>query len=334
VSEPSGGNGVQHVPVGSDEGDLRLDRWFKRHYPNIGHGRLAKLLRTGQIRIDGRRVKAGDRVQPGQDIRIPPLPASSKPPTTRRLKLEIDPEEAVWIQSTVLHRDDHVLAINKPPGLAVQGGTGTKRHLDAMLDCLRFDAADRPRLVHRLDKDTSGVLLLARSARAATKLTSLFRDRETLKTYWALVVGVPSPKKGHIDMALEKRGGGGAEKIVPDEDGRTAQTDYAVVEIAARRAAWLAMRPITGRTHQLRVHAAEALGTPVLGDGKYGGRNAFLGGFANKLHLHARSIVISHPVDGKTLSVTAPLPDHMAESWKFLGFDEASAENPFDDSPA
>jgi 23S rRNA pseudouridine955/2504/2580 synthase len=229
----------------------------------------------------------------------------------------------------VLYRDEEVLAIDKPAGLAVQGGTETTHHLDGMLDALRFEASERPRLVHRLDKDTSGVLLLARTARAAAWLAEAFRRKETRKLYWAVVVGVPRPTEGKIDMALEKLPGRMGERVVPDEEGRRAVTRYAVVEHAGKKAAWLALMPVTGRTHQLRAHCA-AIGTPILGDGKYGGAEAFLtgSGLPRQLHLHARRIRVPRP-QGAWIDVTAPLPPHMRTTWSFFGFNPKSDVDPF-----
>ncbi len=323
---------VQTLTVAEDEADIRLDRWFRRRFPELTHGRLEKLLRTGQVRVDGARAKSSARLAAGQAIRVPPLGEAPRPaaPAPRPPSAE----DAAWVQGLVLHRDDHVIAIDKPAGLATQGGTGTTRHLDALLDALRFGAAERPRLVHRLDRDTSGVLLLARSARAAAFLARAFQARETQKTYWAIVVGVPRPERGRIDLALAKHGGPKGERVEPDaEEGRRAVTDYAVVERAGNRAAWLALRPHTGRTHQLRVHCA-ALGTPVLGDGKYGGKDAEIPGVvaARRLHLHAREIVIAHPAGGR-LAVAAPLPDFMRETWRFLGFETSLRADPFADAP-
>ena len=231
----------------------------------------------------------------------------------------------------VLYKDDDVIVLDKPAGLAVQGGTGTKRHLDAMLDALRF-GADRPRLVHRLDRDTSGVLLLARTANAAAKLTAAFRSRAARKIYWAAVAGVPHPAEGRIDLPLAKAGGPKGERVAADEEeGQRAVTRYRVADRAGKRAAWLVLEPETGRTHQLRVHA-EAMGTPILGDGKYGGRDAFLkgGSVSPKLHLHARAIRLPHPRGGQ-IEVAARLPPHMAETWRFFGFDPARESHPFGD---
>ncbi|MGB8276046.1 MAG: RluA family pseudouridine synthase [Alphaproteobacteria bacterium] len=323
-------SGVKTVAVAADEAGLRLDRWFRRHCPDLPHGRLEKLLRTGQIRVDGRRAKANLRLAPGQSIRLPPLgeaPAAAARPRPVPAPSERETEA---LRALVLHRDDDVLALNKPPGLAVQGGTGTRRHLDQMLDALRFGAKERPRLVHRLDKDTSGVLLLGRTAAAAAKLAEAFRRRETRKVYWALVVGVPKIHRGKITLPLAKAGGPRREKVVPaEEEGRRAVTVYAVIEAAGRRAAWLALMPETGRTHQLRVHCAE-LGTPIVGDGKYGGAAAFLAadGLSKKLHLHAREIAVPHPRGG-VLKVVAPLPEHMRRAWAFFGFDPDYAGDPF-----
>lgn len=310
---------VQSLTVADGEGELRLDRWFKRHFPELSHGRLEKLLRTGQVRVDGKRATAGARLAPGQVIRVPPLVPTTPKPEPR----PIDEREAAALRRLVLHRDDDVIALDKPAGLAVQGGTGTPHHLDAMLDALRFDADERPRLVHRLDRDTSGVLLLARTAAVAAHLAETFRDKESEKVYWAVVVGVPAPRYGRIDRSMAKRRGHGGERVAIDgEDGQRAITDYRILDAAGRRAAWLELKPVTGRTHQLRVHCL-AIGTPILGDGKYGGANAFVPGaeLPRQLHLHARAITVPHPRGG-TLAVTAPLPVHMRETFGYFGFTE------------
>lgn len=308
--------------VSADEADLRLDRWFRRHYPWLGHGKLEKLLRTGQVRIDGGRAKAATRLEVGQAIRIPPLgepPKDDDRPRAPKLA-KASPERIAELEAAVLHRDDAVIVLNKPAGLATQGGTGLTEHLDGLLGYLKFGAAERPRLVHRLDKDTSGVLLLARSASAAAKLAEALRKRDAHKLYWALVMGVPEHRMGKIDLPLAKLAGGAGERMVYDEDeGKNAVSLYRTIDTAGKRAAWLGMAPLTGRTHQLRVHAA-AMGTPIVGDGKYGGAEAFLtGGVSRKLHLHARGIKLAHP-DGGKLEVRAPLPPHMAATWDFLGF--------------
>jgi len=320
---------VDTVTVRAEDGTGRLDRWFKRHYPALGHGRLEKLLRTGQIRVDGKRARAGDHIAPGQAIRVPPLPieqAEERPRATPRVRSQ----DAAMLQGAVLYRDDWAIVIDKPAGLAVQGGTKAERHLDGMLDALRFDSDERPRLVHRLDRDTSGVLLLARSAVAASFFTRAFRDKRTRKIYWAVVAGVPKIRQGRIDLSLVKRGGsGGGERVyADDQEGKHAVTYYRVLDQAGDRAAWLALMPVTGRTHQLRAHCA-ALGTPILGDGKYGGAAAHLPGSAGpqQLQLQARSLEIPSP-GGGSLRVTAPLPAHMKETWRFFGFD-SDVQDPF-----
>ena len=235
-------------------------------------------------------------------------------------------DEVEDLKARVLHCDDQLLVIDKPAGLAVQGGSKTSRHLDGMLDALRFDG-DRPRLVHRLDKDTSGVLMLARTARAATALTRAFASGQVRKLYWAVVVGVPAAAHGRIEQPLSKRFGAIGERMTVDEAGRPAVTDYRVIERAGRRAAWLALAPLTGRTHQLRAHCA-LLGTPILGDGKYGGKAAFLEneGIGERLHLHARTIRFPHPTGGE-VTVSAPLPPHMRATWRFFGFSERAEED-------
>ena len=313
--------GVQTRSVAEDDADIRLDRWFKRHFPQISHGRLEKLLRTGQVRVDGRRAKASVRLTPGQVIRVPPIGDTGNP--TLKAHRPVSREDRDWINSLVLHIDDALFALNKPPGVPVQGGSGVGRHIDGLLGGLVAEGAEKPRLVHRLDRDTSGVLLVARSAGIASKLGKVFRGRDARKTYWALVAGVPSPRHGRVDAALLKRAGNdGYEKVVADDAmGKKAATDYRVVENAGRRVAWLELSPLTGRTHQLRVHCA-GLGTPIIGDRKYGKNAALIDGLpgSDKLHLHARTIHFPHPSGGE-LFVTAPLPETMENSWEFLGFD-------------
>ncbi|MHA1108797.1 MAG: RluA family pseudouridine synthase [Alphaproteobacteria bacterium] len=321
---------VQTIAVAEEDAEIRLDRWFRRYFPTLPHGRLEKLLRTGQVRVDGRRAKGATRLVTGQKVRVPPLgeAAETKP---RREPIRSNERDFKQIRAMVIYRDDDVIAINKPPGLAVQGGSGVKRHVDAMLDGLRFDANDRPRLVHRLDKDTSGVLLLGRSASATARLAEAFRSRDAEKTYWALVAGVPKPRRGRISLDLDKRGGPGAERMVPADDGagKQAVTYYTVLEAAGRSVSWLALRPLTGRTHQIRVHCAE-IGTPVLGDGKYGGAEAFPAGAPDirNLHLHARAIALPHPRKGR-IEIVADLAPAMLKTWRLLGFDPQRSDDPF-----
>jgi 23S rRNA pseudouridine955/2504/2580 synthase len=323
-------SGVQTLTVAPEEAELRLDRWFKRHFPELGHSHLQKLLRTGQIRLDGRRADAGDRVAAGQSVRVPPLPAQPATQTRRVAPPSPSAADERFLKSLILHRDDDVIIVNKPPGLAVQGGTGTTRHLDGLLDGLRFGAAERPRLVHRLDKDTSGILVLARSAAAAAKLAAAFRGKSAHKIYWAITVGVPKPRQGKIDQSLAKLPGRLGERMAPDEEhGERAVTFYRTLAQAGERFAWLALEPVTGRTHQLRVHTAE-LGTPILGDGKYGGAAAQPATLPHprQLHLHARAIALPHPRRGQLVAV-APLPTHMRETFRFLGFAESDEPDPF-----
>jgi 23S rRNA pseudouridine955/2504/2580 synthase len=320
--------GERTLTVQDADGALRLDRWFRRHYPALGHGRLEKLLRTGRIRVDGKRARSGDRLTPGQAIHIPPLDELAPAPP---VLLSPRPGDEAMLRDAVLHRDDAVIVLNKPPALAVQGGSGTERHLDGLLDALRFGSEVRPRLVHRLDKETSGVLVIARTIAAAVFLTRAFREKTTRKIYWAIVVGLPKLRQGRIDLALAKRPGREGERVRADaEDGKRAVTYYRVIDSVGTRASWLALQPVTGRTHQLRVHCA-AIGTPILGDAKYGAAAAHLAGVpgAKRVHLHARALVIPHPLGG-ILRVTAPLPRHMHQSWEFFGFAE-DVEDPFAD---
>ena len=321
---------VRTEEVAPGDENVRLDRWLKTHLPGVPHGALLKLIRTGQVRVDGGRAKHNQRLVAGQRVRIPPMSAKRTQKPWVKPEPKVSAADTEMIQAMILHQDDDIIVLNKPPGLPVQGGTGTDRHLDGMLDALA-QGGERPKLVHRLDKDTSGVLVLARNVPAARALTALFRGRETEKLYWGLVVGIPERREGTINLAIEKQSGKSGEKMVASDKGKRAQTHYKVIENAARETAWVAMMPVTGRTHQLRVHMA-AIGTPIVGDGKYGGREAFLeGAVSKKLHLHARSITFPHPTRKGKVSVTAPLPTHMAATWKLLDFEKGAGDIPASD---
>ena len=322
---------VQQIEVTEADDGARLDRWFKRHYPALMHGKLEKLLRKGQIRVDGGRAKSNLRLETGQTIRVPPL--DDEVAGLRRAPQRISEEDARFIQSLVIFENDDLIALNKPPGLAVQGGSKTTVHIDGMLEGLRPRNGERPKLVHRLDKDTSGVLVVAKTTKSAAELSKAFQGRDIEKIYWALCVGVPHPLQGTIDLPLVKRNaGGGGERVMPatkgDEYAQFAISHYSVVEATGKRACWVALMPVTGRTHQLRAHML-AIGTPIVGDGKYGGEEALLGGnISRKLHLHARQITL--PGRRGNITITAPLTDHMKKSWDFFSFDENTKEDPFD----
>jgi 23S rRNA pseudouridine955/2504/2580 synthase len=325
--------GIEHRQVDNDEAGMRLDRWFKVHYPGLGFGPLQKLLRSGQVRVDGGRAKSDTRVQPGQTIRIPPMDIDEKavktgPIAGRDLKHSPDGE---LLSRMLLHEDDKVIVLNKPAGIAVQGGSGVTRHIDQMLEAWTSQKGEKPRLVHRLDRDTSGVLVIARTRGAAQKLTAAFRERDTKKTYWSLVMGVPKKREDKISTWLvkEQTPDGDRMRIARHgEDGADhAVSFYRIIEQAAQTYAWLEMEPYTGRTHQLRVHAAH-IGHPILGDPKYFEADSnwsFPGGVQNKLHLHARRIDIPHPNGGR-LRVTAPLPPHMVQTWNLFGFDQTAGD--------
>jgi len=327
--------GARTFTVGEDDHGIRLDRWFRRHMADASFNIVSRWARTGQLRLDGKRVAPGDRIEAGQVIRVPPPEAEAAPAPTARPKRErpaLSPEDQAYVQAMVLHRDRSAIVVDKPPGLATQGGTKTERHLDGLLDGLQFDAPGRPKLVHRLDKDTSGVLLLARSAGAAAHFGKTFASRTARKVYWALIVGVPSIEDGTVDLPLAKQPGTGGEKMHVDEkEGLPARTRYRVVERAGNAAAWVELQPFTGRTHQLRVHMA-AIGHPIVGDVKYGGQDAILsGGISRKLHLHARRLKVEAP-GGQVLDVSAEPPRHMEESLATLGFDRAAGDRlPFDE---
>jgi 23S rRNA pseudouridine955/2504/2580 synthase len=321
---------VKTANVDADDDGARLDRWFRRHYPAVSHGQLEKLLRTGQVRLDGKRVKAGDRVSTGQIIRLPPQIETThkavEPSSTKTQASAPQPSEQArkFVEDLVIHKDSSVLVLNKPSGLATQGGSGITEHVDGLLEHLAHGKRRKPKLVHRLDRDTSGVLVVARNVPAAAALSESLRRRDAEKVYWALTKGVPNRPRGRIRSALGKETVGRDEKIreveAEREGAKAAVTDYAVVDTAGREFAWVAVRPVTGRMHQIRVHLA-SLGTPIVGDFKYGGTAARpRGEIENRLHLHARSIDIAHPEGGR-LSATAPLPTHMQRTWKLLGFD-------------
>lgn len=313
--------------VAEDEAEIRLDRWFRRHYPNVTQGALQKLLRTGQVRVDGKRADAATRLAAGQAIRVPPLPAA---PPQDADSHPAHPRDLAAIAAMTVYEDDDVLVLDKPPGLATQGGPGIVRHVDGLVAALRDARGRRPLLVHRLDRDTSGLLLLAKGPANAAKLAALFRSRDVHKTYWAVVVGKPVPPDGVIDAPLARIGGGAGALTVladrEDEDAAHARTEYRVLDAAGRKLAWLELSPLTGRTHQLRVHC-EALGTPILGDPKYGTERAVLAGFPAKLHLHARALALPHPRGGH-LALAAPLPPHMRDTFRALGFENPTPPPP------
>ncbi len=333
----SGNDGeVRQFTVALDDDGIRLDRWFKRHLPDASFNNVSRWARTGQLRVDGSRATPGDRIAAGQVIRVPPAePAKAAAPARpKKPRVQLSDEQIEFAQDMVIHKDASALVLNKPPGLATQGGTGTTEHVDGLLDALQFDLESRPKLVHRLDKDTSGALLVARTPRAAAFFSKSFSGRTAKKLYWALVVGVPRIEDGWIDLPIAKQPGTGGEKMQVDEaEGQPARTRYRVIEQAGNRAAWVELQPHTGRTHQLRVHMA-AIGHPIVGDGKYGLQEAFLsGGISRKMHLHARRIRIDHP-DGDKLDVTAELPRHIAESMATLGFDLSLGEQlPMEEAP-
>ncbi len=322
---------VRQFTVSTEDDGIRLDRWFKRNLPDTSYNQVSRWTRTGQLRLDGKRAGPGDRVAAGQVIRVPPAEpqAQTRPATPQRRALT--PDEMAFVQEMVIYRDPAAIVVNKPPGLATQGGTKTNVHLDGLLDGLMEEADARPKLVHRLDKDTSGVLLIARTPRAAAFFSKSFSGRTARKVYWALVVGVPDIKDGFIDLPIGKQFGTGGEKMcVDEENGLPSKTRYRLVERAGNRAAWVELQPLTGRTHQLRVHMA-AIGHPIVGDGKSGGQEAYLtGSISRKLHLHARRLRIDHP-DGGQVDVTAEVPEHFAASLANLGFDPAAGELPLDE---
>ncbi len=322
------GNAVETIRVKADEQGLRLDRWFRIHFPDVTYGYLQKLLRSGQVRVDSKRVEANMRLESGQEIRVPRV-ARQKPARDKQGAGVAAPSasksDRELIEQSILFEDDDVLVLNKPFGIAVQGGTGTKRHIDGLLAGMVDRFGDRPRLVHRLDRDTTGVLLVAKHRDAAAKLGRIFQTRSAAKTYWALVKGVPKPPQGRVEAALVKASGPDGDRVrkaLPGEQEKAmhATTHYSVVDRAGHTAAWVSLKPVTGRQHQLRAHMA-LIGHPIAGDNKYEGDTNLPENLELKLHLHARRLIIPHPRAGSPkIDVTAPLPSHMLRTWELLGF--------------
>ncbi len=319
---------VKLVTVAKQDDAIRLDRWFARHYPALKNGQLQRLIRGKNIRVNQAKTSGDYRLKEGDIIRIPPLSIGEK----NNLPRDLSKADIEFMQSLVIYKDDNVIVLNKPAGIAVQGGSKTERHIDGMLDALRFGKDEKPHLVHRLDKDTSGVLVIGRTANDAAKLAECFKSRKAQKIYWAVVAGKPKLLSGKIDAPLSKLGNvrGGEQMKVDFDNGQRAQTLYRVIDSLSRKASWIEMAPLTGRTHQLRVHCV-TLNTPIVGDIKYGGERAVSLGLENekKMHLHARAIKMPHPVKGMLL-ITADLPKHIKETFDFLGFDETDSVNSFD----
>jgi 23S rRNA pseudouridine955/2504/2580 synthase len=324
---------VQTVTVTPDESDMRVDRFFEARFPGLSFSHIQRIIRKGEVRVNGKRTQPRARLEAGQAVRIPPLKVEAPRP---RDDAPVVQKDRAFLKSITLYEDTDVLVLNKPMGLAVQGGSGTMRHIDGMLGALRSPDGQRPRLVHRLDKDTAGCLLVAKTRFAAAALAKTFRTRSARKIYWALVVGVPKPAQGRISTYLAK------QEVEEDSFMRVAKhgekdavhavTYYAVVETAAQQLAWLSLKPVTGRTHQLRAHMAH-IGHPIVGDPKYFNiENWHLpGGMQNRLHLLARRIAVPHPRGG-VIDASAPLPPHMEQSWNLLGFDPKRYD-PIEEAP-
>ena len=336
---------VETITVARDEAGMRLDRWFRIHFPEVGHVYLQKLLRSGQVRVDSRRIEANARLDAGAEVRVPRI---VREPPTRKANTDTASPSATkadrdLIESLILFEDDDVLVLDKPFGIAVQGGTGTRRHLDGILAGMTDRFGDRPRLVHRLDRDTTGVLLIAKKREVAALLGRTFQTRAAAKTYWALVKGVPVPRQGKIEAALVKAAGPDGDRVRKAEAGEQdaamhATTHYSVIDRVANRAAWVSLKPVTGRQHQLRAHMA-MIGHPIIGDNKYeGGISQIMVALEPKLHLHARRLVLPHPRPGKpAIDVTAPLPAHMLRAFELLGLNanqfDASEKKPAAPAP-
>jgi 23S rRNA pseudouridine955/2504/2580 synthase len=314
-------SGVRQQTVARDEDGMRLDRWFATHFPQVSFGHLQKMIRTGQVRVDKGRAKTSTRLEAGQVVRVPPVEDAPDKPAAAPVRSK----DADFLRALILYEDDDLYVFNKPHGLASQGGTGTKRHMDGLLKSLPNKKGESPRLVHRLDRDTSGCLVVAKTKAAASHFGAVFRSRSARKIYWAIVAGNPQPKQGRISCFLAKQSTTDVEQMVVVENGHPGAVHstsyYSVTDMASRRFAWVTLKPVTGRTHQLRVHMAQ-LGTPIIGDPRYFNIENWEGapGLGEGLHLHARRIAL--PLrDGGRLDISAPLPPHMQKSFDALGFD-------------
>jgi 23S rRNA pseudouridine955/2504/2580 synthase len=318
-------NEVRRHVVSAEEAGMRLDRWFKVHFPQVTFAYLNKLTRTGQVRVGGARAKTNTRLEADQEIRVPPLAFDTRPADTPKADVKpLTPQERRLFDSMVLFEDRDIFVLNKPSGLAVQGGSKTHHHLDGLLMGLGAELGERPLLVHRLDRDTSGIIVIAKRRSIAAALGKLFATRAVKKTYWAVVKGVPKPAQGRIEVALIKAKGPEGDRMRASREGeeddeQRAVTFYSVVDKAPPVAAWVSLKPVTGRQHQLRAHMAH-IGTPIMGDEKYGGLDDLPESMDRKLHLHARRIIFPHPREG-TIDITAPLPDHMLKSFELFDFD-------------
>ncbi len=327
---------AKKVRIRDDEAGQRIDRWLKTRFPSIGFGQLQKLLRRGEIRIDGKRARPDARLPAGAEVRLPPVLAALDDAREKGAPPALPAKERAFFESRKLYEDDWLIVLNKPAGLAVQGGSGTTRHVDAWLAALEAELGARPRLVHRLDRDTSGILVIAKSRGIAAELGRRFATRAVRKIYWAVVHGIPRPKQGLVEEPLVKVRTRDGERMAPASapppgarlltEPQPAKTRYAVLQAGETPpASWVSLKPTTGRTHQLRVHMAH-LGHPIYGDARYGGLENLPEGVPRKLHLHARRIAFEHPVTGEVLDITAPLPDHMRRTFALLGFDASRYE--------
>lgn len=319
---------VKFLNVKPDEDNQRLDRYLRKHIGKVPFSLIQKIIRTGQVRVDGKRGKTDTRLSEGQQIRIPPVEEKHGPTQFKPRKGDLEK-----LRAMIIYDDGDLLVLNKPYGVPTQGGSKINYHIDGLLKLMEDSKGVRPKLTHRLDRDTSGLLICARSAKTVRAMGQVFKSKNIRKYYWAVTIGVPEQYQGIIDAPLGKGEGALKDTMVIDtEGGKASRTEYSILDTAASTAALVAFWPRTGRTHQIRAHASTVLGTPILGDVKYGGMEETFEGLnlSERLHLHAFRIQCPHPNGKGILDLSAPLPDDLKKSWKAFNFASDTNLDPFD----
>ncbi len=306
----------QTVTITEQDNDIRLDRFFKRHFPDVPFGMVAKAVRRKAIRLNGARCDVSTRLCTGDVISFPSFNVDENP---TEVKKDFS-KQAREFEKYIIYKDSYILVINKPAGLAVQGGTGINVSVDDLATHWNFEYEDKPKLVHRIDKETSGILILARKVDVAAELSELFKRRQIDKFYTAITKGVIDPRTGTLVSYLAKKQvDDDYEKVVSTTDGKKAITNYEVIDYAASSYALLSLNILTGRTHQIRQQLAEK-NCPILGDSKYGNRESTPNFIKPKLYLHAT--LLKFELRGKLYELKADFPDYFKDALLNLGLDD------------